>query len=147
MLVIERAADIDEVRALIREYARSTGFDLEFQGFSHEMETLEKYYDPLLVARWNGELAGCVALRDLGDGICEMKRLYVRPAFRGHRIGRALAERILDEARARGFRAMRLDTLPTMTDAIRLYEQLGFTDIAPYRFNPVDGARFLELTL
>lgn len=147
MLVIERATDYDEAAAIIREYALSTGFDLEFQGFTHELETLATYYDPLLLARWNGELAGSGALRDLGDGICEMKRLYVRPAFRGHAIGRKVAERLIAIARERDFRAMRLDTLPSMQDAMRLYESLGFVDIAPYRFNPVTGSRFLELTL
>ena len=147
MLTIERATDMEEIRELMREYGVSTGLDLEFQGFSEELATLPGHYDPILAARWNGELAGCVALRDLGDGVSEMKRLYVRPAYRAHRIGRALANAIIDEARARGFRTMRLDTLPAMLDAIRLYESLGFVDIEPYRYNPVAGTRFLELTL
>ena len=147
MLTIGPAADFAEARAIIGEYAESTGVDLEFQGFSDEMAHLESHYLLILVARWNGELAGCVALRDCGDGISEMKRLYVRPAYRAHRIGRALAEAIVEEARARGFDAMRLDTLPTMTGAMRLYESLGFVDIAPYRFNPVEGTRFLERKL
>lgn len=147
MLVIERATDFDAAAQIIREYAISTGVDLEFQGFTHEIETLATYYDPLLFARWDGELAGCGAMRDLGDGLCEMKRLYVRPRFRGHAIGRAVAEKLIAIARERGFRAMRLDTLPTMQDAMHLYESLGFVDIAPYRFNPVAGSRFLELTL
>jgi ribosomal protein S18 acetylase RimI-like enzyme len=147
MLVIERATDFDEAATIIREYALSTGVDLEFQGFTHEMESLATYYDPLLLARWDGELAACGALRDLGEGLCEMKRLYVRPRFRGHAIGRAVAERLIAIARERGFRAMRLDTLPSMRDAMHLYESLGFVDIAPYRFNPVEGSRFLELTL
>lgn len=147
MLVIEPATDYAEVREIIGEYARSTGVDLEFQGFSAEMASLETYYATILVARWSGELAGCVALRDCGDGLCEMKRLYVRPAFRAHRIGRALAEAILEEARARGFAAMRLDTLPMMTSAKALYESLGFADIEPYRYNPVAGTRFMEKKL
>ena len=147
MLVIERATDFEEAATIIREYALSTGVDLEFQGFTHEIGSLATYYDPLLLARWDGELAACGALRDLGDGLCEMKRLYVRPRFRGHAIGRAVAERLIAIARERGFRAMRLDTLPSMRDAMHLYESLGFVDIAPYRFNPVEGSRFLELTL
>jgi len=147
MLVIEPASDLDEVRAIVREYAESLGVDLEFQGFAHEMETLAEYYFVILVARWNGELAGCVALRHLDDGICEMKRLYVRQAYRGHDIGRSLAEKTFAIARERGYRAMRLDTLPSMQSAMRLYEQLGFVDIAPYRFNPIEGTRFLERKL
>jgi ribosomal protein S18 acetylase RimI-like enzyme len=144
MLLIAPASDLDEARALVLEYASSLGVDLEFQGFSHEMATLSDYYFIILLARWNGELAGCVALRDLGGGICEMKRLYVRPAYRGHDIGRALVERTIAIARERGFQAMRLDTLPSMQSAMRLYEELGFADIEPYRFNPVPGTRFLE---
>ena len=147
MLRIELALDMQEVRTIVREYAESLGVDLEFQGFTHEMATLSDYYFAMFVARWNGELAGCVALRDLGDGICEMKRLYVRPAYRGHDIGRALAEHTFAIARERGYHAMRLDTLPSMKSAMRLYEELGFTDIEPYRFNPVAGTRFLERKL
>jgi putative acetyltransferase len=147
MLTIERASDIREVDALFREYAASLGVDLSFQQFDEELASLPGDYDPILVARWNDHLAGCVALHALGEGVCEMKRLYVRPAYRAHRIGRVLATKIIDEARARGYRAMRLDTLPSMHDAMRLYESLGFVDIEPYRYNPVAGTRFLELTL
>ena len=147
MLTLERATGVEEARELLREYSSTIGVDLEFQGFTRELETLESYYELLLIARWNGDLAGCVALRRIDERLCEMKRLYVRPAFRGHRIGRALAERVIDEARARGYRAMRLDTMPTMTNAIGMYEQLGFVDIEPYRFNPVAGTRFLEKSL
>jgi putative acetyltransferase len=145
--VIEVARDFDEVRALVDEYARSTGLDLEFQGFGHEMETLETYYELMLVARENGEAAGCVALRRIDAGICEMKRLYVRPAFQGRRLGRLLAEAVIEEARRRGYTRMRLDTLPSMQTAMTLYESLGFRDIAPYRFNPVAGTRYMELML
>lgn len=147
MLTIERASDLEEAETIIREYALSTGVDLEFQGFENEIAHLDTYYDPLLLARWNGELAACGAMRDLGNAICEMKRLYVRPKFRGHAIGRKVAERLIEIARERGFIAMRLDTLPSMQDAMRLYESLGFADIEPYRFNPVPGTRFLELRL
>jgi ribosomal protein S18 acetylase RimI-like enzyme len=147
MLSIERATDLGDVRTLFLEYATSLGVDLSFQNFDEELASLPGDYDPILIARWNGALAGCVAMHPYGDGICEMKRLYVRPEFRQHHIGRALALRIIDEARARGYRAMRLDTLPSMQGAMRLYESLGFVDIEPYRYNPIERTRFLELTL
>ena len=144
---IEPASDLDDVRAIFREYAESTGVDLEFQNFDRELATLAEFYVAIFVAREADQIAGCVALRDLGDAICEMKRLYVRPAFRGRNLGRELALHVIDAARTRGFKAMRLDTLPTMRGAMALYESLGFRDIEPYRFNPVAGSRFLELRL
>jgi len=147
MLEIAPAAEMDEPRALFLEYAHHIGINLDFQNFDEEVATLPADYDPIFLARCDGELAGCVALRPLGDGLCEMKRMWVRPQFRGRGVGRALALRIIEEARARGFRAMRLDSLPSMQSAIGLYLELGFTDISPYRYNPIAGARFLELTL
>jgi len=147
MLAITTAADVDEFRALLLEYAAATGLDLSFQNFDEEVATLPGHYDPILLARWGDALAGCVALRPYGEQDCEMKRLYVRPEFRAYGVGRALALRVIEEARLRGYRAMRLDTLPSMQSAIRLYESLGFVDIEPYRYNPVEGTRFLELTL
>ena len=147
-LEIHPAGDMHDVRELFLEYAASLPVDLAFQNFDAEVASLPGDYDPILLARWNGELAGCVALHVWGeDGICEMKRLYVRPAFRGHAIGRKLAEAVIAMARERGHRAMRLDTLPTMAGAMALYESLGFRDIEPYRHNPVTGSRFLELPL
>ena len=145
--MIAPADDLDTVRALLHEYARSTGVDLEFQGFGHELETLATYYETILVDREDGEAAGCIALRRIDDATCEMKRLYGRPGFQGRGLGRALAVAIIDEARRRGYARMRLDTLPSMQSAIALYESLGFRDIAPYRFNPVPGTRYLELLL
>lgn len=139
--------NVEDFRALVLEYAASTGLDLAFQQFDEEIASLATWYEWMAVARWNGEPAGCVALRRIDDATCEMKRLYVRPAFRGHDIGRTLALRVIDEARRRGYARMRLDTLPSMTSAIRLYESLGFRDIEPYRFNPVEGTRYFELTL
>jgi ribosomal protein S18 acetylase RimI-like enzyme len=135
--------ELAAVRELFREYADSLGFDLAFQDFERELADPEGVYDAILLAPGQG----CVALRDLGDGICEMKRLYVRPTERGTGLGRALAEAIVEEARRRGFRRMRLDTVPSMVEAQRLYEGLGFREIEPYRFNPIRGTRYLELEL
>ena len=147
-------ADLDAARALFREYAASLPFPLDFQGFEDELAGLPgEYAGPagaILLAEEEdtGRIAGCVALRPLEEpGVCEMKRMYVRPEFRGRHVGRALGERILAEARARGYRAMRLDTIDTMTPAIALYRELGFAPIAAYRFNPIPGARFFEAEL
>ena len=147
MITIAPADDLTIVRALITEYANSLGVDLSFQNLDHELATLDAFYEQILVARDEQNAAGCVALRRIDDEICEMKRLYVRPQFRGHDLGRRLAERIIEKARQRGYKRMRLDTLPTMIAAIPLYRSLGFVEIEPYRFNPVEGTRFLELNL
>jgi ribosomal protein S18 acetylase RimI-like enzyme len=147
MLHIHPAIDVAIARELFLEYARSLGVDLSFQDFEREVATLPGDYDPILVAHWDSEPAGCVALHPMNPPVCEMKRLYVRPQFRGHRIGRTLAQRIIAEARARGFQRMRLDTLPTMREAVPLYASLGFREIEPYRFNPIAGTKFMELSL
>jgi ribosomal protein S18 acetylase RimI-like enzyme len=144
---IAPAYDLTIVRELITEYANSLGVDLSFQDLDHELSTLSTFYELILLARDGGRAAGCVALRRIDDEICEMKRLYVRPEFRGINLGRQLAQRIIDAGRERGYKRMRLDTLPTMTAAIPLYQSLGFVEIEPYRFNPVAGTRFLELDL
>ena len=145
------AQAVEACRRLFVEYQQGLGVSLCFQGFDHELATLPGDYarprGRLLLARISGELAGCVALRPLADGAAEMKRLYVRAAFRGMGLGRTLAECAIDEARSLGYRALRLDTLPAMLEAQRLYAELGFVDTAPYNDNPVDGVRFLALDL
>jgi ribosomal protein S18 acetylase RimI-like enzyme len=146
------AADIATVRELFLDYANSLGFSLCFQSFDKELAGLPGDYAPpegrLLLAEVGTEVAGCVALHKLQDGICEMKRLYVRPVYRGCGAGRALVDAIIAEARAAGYRRMRLDTVVgVMDDAIALYRRLGFREIAPYRENPVPGAIYLELEL
>ena len=147
--MIERATleDLAEVRALFGEYAASLGFSLCFQGFDEELATLPGRYAPPTGALLLERGAGCVALRRIGDGICEMKRLYVRPTSQRSGLGRRLIRTAIDEARVLGYRAMRLDTIPSMTAAIRLYEAFGFRDIAPYTENPIPDARYLELAL
>lgn len=144
--------EIDAARALFKDYAAGLGLDLSFQDFEAELAGLPGDYAPprgaLLLAHATGDLAGCVALRPLAEPVvCEMKRLYVRPAWRGTGLGRRLAEAILAEGRRLGYARMRLDTLPSMSSAIGLYESLGFRDIPAYRHNPVAGTRYLEAAL
>ncbi len=148
----ESAAQIAQVRELFLEYAQSLGFSLCFQNFDKELAGLPGDYAPpdgrLLLAEYEGQLAGCVALHKLEPEICEMKRLYLRPHFRGLGFGRTLVNRILAEARQIGYQRMRLDTVePVMKDAVAMYLKLGFQEIAPYRANPIAGALYMELKL
>ena len=145
--LIADADDVEIVRALFREYAGSLGIDLSFQGFEDELVALPGGYDAVLVARAAGDAAGCVGVRPLEPGVCEMKRLYVRPSARGTGLGRALAEAAIARARGLGYERMRLDTLRSMGTAQELYRSLGFVEIPPYRHNPIAGSSFLELRL
>ena len=146
------AAQIAQVRELFLEYANSLGFSLCFQSFDQELAGLPGDYAPpegrLLLAEYEGKLAGCVALHKLSDEVSEMKRLYLRPAFRGKGLGRVLADEILRQARTIGYQRLRLDTVePVMKDAVAMYRRLGFREIAPYRENPMAGTLYLELDL
>ncbi len=144
--------EIDDARTLFREYESWLGLDLCFQGFEQELQSLPGKYAPpdgrLLLALSDGQLAGCIAMRKLEDGICEMKRLFVRDGFRGQQIGVSLIDRVIAEARDAGYSKMRLDTYPAkMKKAVSLYETHGFRTIAPYYENPHDGVLFMELDL
>lgn len=145
------SADVETARMLFREYEKGLGIDLSFQDFEKELAELPGDYAPpggrLLLARIEDRAAGCVALRPLKGDACEMKRLFARPGFRGRGLGRALVDRVIEEARSIGYRRMRLDTLPAMKKAIALYRTLGFRETAPYRTNPIAGALYLELEL
>jgi len=148
----ESPNQIAQARELFLEYAQSLGFSLCFQNFDKELAALPGDYAPpdgrLLLAEYDGQLAGCVALHKLEPGICEMKRLYLRPNFRGKRLGRVLADRIIAEARQIGYQRMRLDTVePVMGDAVAMYRKIGFQEIAPYCANPIAGALYMELPL
>ena len=143
---------IEQARGLFLEYGRSLGFSLCFQSFDEEVKNLPGAYGPpsgrLLLARYADHAAGCIALRQLQAGICEMKRLYVRPEDRGLGLGRILVERLIAEARSIGYERMRLDTIASaMKDAIALYRRLGFVEIAPYSAIPVESALWMELLL
>jgi len=144
-------ADLDEARVLLREYVAEVGDCRCFAGFEAELAALPGEYAPpggaLLVARAAGRPAGCVALRPIAPGACEMKRLYVRPEFRGTGLGRALAAEVIAAARRAGYGTLLLDTLPAMTEAIALYRSLGFRSRGPYSPSPTPGAIFFELSL
>lgn len=145
------AENLDRVRKLFQEYADSLAFGLGFQNFEEELSDLPGEYSRpagrIFLALWNDEPAACAALRAFGQGDCEMKRMYVRPAFRGKGLGRVLAQRLVADARAAGYDRMLLDTHPSMREAIALYRSLGFVEIGAYRYNPVEGAVYMALAL
>ena len=148
----ESPEQIAQVRELFLEYANSLGFSLCFQSFDQELASLPGDYAApagrLILATSNGHPAGCVALHQLAPEICEMKRLYVRPQFRGKGLGRELADEAIAQARQIGYKCLRLDTVePVMKAAVAMYRQLGFREIPPYRPNPIAGALYMELQL
>ncbi|PVE41450.1 GNAT family N-acetyltransferase [Limnohabitans planktonicus] len=155
LLPPDSSADLNATRAIFQEYADSLKVDLCFQGFENELQTLPGPYEEprgaLLLAWVDGALAGCCALRPLDNSdysnAAEMKRLYVRPAFRGLGLGRQLTEGILDAARQSGYSCVLLDTLDDMESARALYEDLGFVEIPPYYHNPVAGAHYLKVDI
>jgi ribosomal protein S18 acetylase RimI-like enzyme len=170
----ETREGVEQASVLFREYAASLGVDLSFQNFEQELASLPGDYAPpdgrlflavlgdapsrelgspsstsstSFTSSTSPSVVGCIALRKIDGETCEMKRLYVRPEFRGHGAGRALARAVIAAAREIGYRRMRLDTLPQMTEAQALYRALGFREIPPYRHNPIVGSRYFELTL
>jgi len=151
IVTAESSGQIETIRELFLEYAKSLNFDLCFQGFDEELESLPgRYAAPggrLLLALYEKKIAGCVALWKVSDQVCEMKRLWVRPEFRGKKIGRQLAEFVIEQAKLIGYSKMKLDTIDTMTEAIKLYVSLGFRSTSAYRYNPVEGAEYMELDL
>ena len=141
----------EAARGLFLEYAEELGVDLCFQGFDEELATLPGRYAPpsgrLLLALVDDAIVGCVGLRRIDDGTCEMKRMYLKPSHRGSGAGRLLADSIIEEARAMGYSAMRLDTLRSLRSARRIYAALGFREIDPYYDNPHGDVEYLELRL
>lgn len=142
---------LDEVRTLFREYHKMLGVDLCFQNYEEELASLPgKYLPPdgrLYLIYLEGKLAGCIALRRFDETRCEMKRLFVRPQFRGLRLGQILAQRLIDDAKAIGYQAMVLDTLKSLESAVTMYRRMGFEEVAPYYDNPLNDVLYFQLTL
>jgi putative acetyltransferase len=152
MTHVQDGPKLEDIRALFLEYAQALNFNLCFQNFENELRELPGAYGMplgrLILCEVDREAAACVALKPLEQGACEMKRLFVRPAFRGKQLGEALVQRVTDEARTIGYSRIRLDTIKgTMDHAIALYLRLGFREIAPYYENPIPNACYLELKL
>jgi putative acetyltransferase len=152
LIQVESQPAIEQIRELFLEYARSLDFSLCFQGFDRELRELPGPYAApdgrLILCQYDGAPAGCIALKKLEPGICEMKRLYVRPEFRGHQLGLKLTNHLINEGRRAGYTRMRLDTIrETMKKAIELYQSVGFKEILPYYDNPLPQALYMELDL
>ncbi|MBX2870826.1 MAG: GNAT family N-acetyltransferase [Saprospiraceae bacterium] len=151
IVVATSAAHWATARALIQEYVDWLGIDLSYQNYAGELQTMEQMYSPpeglLLLAKEKEGMAGCIAFRKKGEERCEMKRLYVRPAFRGRQLGKKLAKICIEEARRAGYKQMVLDTLPSMQGAVSIYKGLGFEVIPPYYNNPVPDVIYLGLDL
>jgi ribosomal protein S18 acetylase RimI-like enzyme len=150
--ITQEGKQLAEVRILFREYEHELNADLRFQSFDDELENpLYKYGTPkgaLLLAYWNNELAGCIALQPLQDeGVCEMKRLFVRSIFRKHKIGEALANEVVQMAKKLGYVTMKLDTLDRLEAALHLYKKMNFTIINSYYENPLQGVMYMEKNL
>ena len=148
---VETPGELEEIRCLFREYENFLGVDLCFQGFEEELKTLPGNYAPpkgrLLLAQDYRDVMGCVALRELEASTCEMKRLYVRSNYRGKKLGRKLAEKIIEEARQIGYSRMRLDSLQCLNEALALYKSLGFKEVHSYYHNPLPDVVYMELEL
>lgn len=151
VVLADDSKKISEARKLIQEYGNSLNINLDFQNFKQELKKLPgQYIAPkgiLLLATLDNKSVGCIALRELNSNSCEMKRLYIKEAYRGQGIGKMLVTRLIDEARKMKYEYMKLDTLPGMKRAQEIYESYGFYDINPFVYNPVDGTRYMELKL
>jgi len=151
IIFTESKEQLASIKELFIEYAKSLGFSLCFQDFDKELAGLPGEYAPpdgrLILALDDTDAIGCIALRKLDEGICEMKRLYVKPSARGNGLGKLLVNALIDEAKKIGYTKMRLDTVPKMKEAIDLYLKIGFKEIKPYRENPIEGALYMEMEL
>lgn len=149
--IVSAYEDIENVKILFREYVNMLGINLDFQDFENELNTLPgKYSSPkgrIYIAYYNDKLAGCIALRSFEKNSCEMKRLFVRPEFRGHNIGGLLVDKIISDAKEIGYEFMFLDTLTSLKSAVSLYKKKGFQEVNPYYDNPLDDVLYFKLNL
>ena len=143
--------ELEEVKNIFIEYSEFLQVDLCFQDFEKELQTLHKVYSPpkgcIILAKQNDKTVGCIALKPIGDGVCEMKRLYVRPEARGEGLGRKLVEELIIFAKKSAYQSMKLDTVAKLKEAIHLYRSLGFTETTPYVYNPLGDVLYFELKL